>query len=107
MKYFYLFFCIASILFGIYLFSLHLLLGDLLFHTDIARDFLLIQDIAVNNKLTLIGPRAGGIPGVFFGPIWLYLNLPAFIIGNGNPLAVGYFWLLLFLFGVGAVYYVA
>lgn len=106
MKYFYLFLCIASILYGIYLFSLHLFLGDLLFHTDIARDFLLIQDIAVNHKITLIGPRAGGIPGTFFGPIWLYLNLPAFLIGNGNPLVVGYFWLLLFFFGVGAVYYV-
>src|SRR6266568_165658 len=107
MKYFYLFFCVASVLYGIYLFALHLFLGDLLFHTDIARDFLLIQDIAINHKLTLIGPRAGGIPGMFFGPIWLYLNLPAFLIGNGNPLVIGYFWLLLFLFVVGAVYYVS
>lgn len=106
-KYFYLFFCIGSVLYGIYLFSLHLLLGDLLFHTDIARDFLLIQDIAINHKLTLIGPRAGGIPGTFFGPIWLYLNLPAFIIGNGNPLFVGYFWLLLFIFGVAVVFYIS
>jgi hypothetical protein len=57
--------------------------------------------------LTLIGPRAGGIPGTFFGPIWLYLNLPAFLLGNGNPLIVGYFWLLLFFVGVGTVYYVA
>jgi hypothetical protein len=106
MKYFYLFFCVTSILYGIYLFSLHLFLGDLLFHTDIARDFLLIQDIVVNHKLTLIGPRAGGIPGTFFGPIWLYLNLPAFLIGNGNPLIIGYFWLLLFFFGLGIVFYV-
>ncbi len=106
MKYFYLFLCVASILYGIYLFSLHLFLGDLLFHTDIARDFLLIQDIAVNHKLTLIGPRAGGVTGTFFGPIWLYLNLPAFLIGKGNPLIIGYFWLLLFLIGVGIVFYV-
>src|SRR5579863_1751233 len=106
MKYFYLFFCVAIILYGIYLFSLHLFLGDLLFHTDIARDFLLIQDIAVNHKLTLIGPRAGGIPGTFFGPIWLYLNLPVFLLGNGNPIIIGYFWLLLFFVGIGTVYYV-
>jgi hypothetical protein len=107
MKYFYLFFCVASILYGIYLFSLHLLLGDLLFHTDIARDFLLIQDIAINHRLTLLGPRAGGIPGTFFGPIWLYLNIPAFLLGNGNPIVIGYFWFLLFILGVGIVYYVA
>lgn len=106
-KYIYLFFCIGCIIYGIYLFSYHLLLGDLLFHTDIARDFLLIQDVAVNHKLTLIGPRAGGIPGVFFGPIWIYLNLPAFIIGNGNPLVVGFFWFLLFLLSVYLVFYVA
>jgi len=105
MKYF-LVLCIACIAYGIYLFSSHLLHGDLLFHTDIARDFLLIQDIVVNHKLTLIGPRAGGIPGTFFGPIWLYLNLPAFLIGNGNPIVVGYFWLLLTLFGLAAVFYI-
>jgi hypothetical protein len=106
MKYFYLIFCVVSIIYGLYLFSLHLLLGDLLFHTDIARDFLLIQDIAINHKLTLLGPRAGGIPGTFFGPIWLYLNLPAFLFGNGNPLVIGWFWYLLFLFAVVAVFYV-
>lgn len=105
-KYIYLFFCVGCILYGIYLFAFHLLHGELLFDTDIGRDFLLIQDIAVNHKLTLIGPRAGGIPGVFFGPIWLYLNLPAFILGHGNPIIVGYFWFLLFLLSVWLVFYV-
>ena len=106
-KYIYLFFCVACIVYGIYLFSLHLFLGDLLFHTDIARDFLLMQDIAFNHKLTLIGPRAGGIPGVFFGPIWLYLNLPVFILGHGDPIVVGYFWVFLFLLSLGIVFYIA
>lgn len=105
MRYFYIFVFI-SIVYGIYLFSYHLLHGDLLFHTDIARDFLLIQDIAVNHKLTLIGPRAGGIPGTFFGPLWLYLMIPAFLIGHGNPITVGYFWLVLALIGLGITYYV-
>ena len=106
MKYFNLL-CVVVIAYGIYLFSYHLLLGDLLFHTDIARDFLLIQDVAVNHRFTLIGPRAGGIPGTFFGPIWIYLNLPAFLIGGGNPLVIGYFWLLLTLFGLAVVFYTA
>lgn len=106
MKYIYLL-CSACIAYGIYLFSLHLLHGDLLFHTDIARDFLLIQSILINHKLTLIGPRAGGIPGTFFGPIWLYLNLPAFLIGNGNPIVVGYFWLLLMITALAITFYVS
>lgn len=67
--------------------------GSLYFHTDIARDFLLIQDL-VQKKLVLIGERAG-VYGVFHGPLWLYLNLPAFILGKGNPVFVGWFWVLL------------
>lgn len=69
--------------------------GNILFHTDIARDFLLIEDIVVNKNLTLIGPRSGAIPGVFHGPLWLYLNLPSFFIGGGNPVIVGWFWVFL------------
>ena len=97
--------CSACIVYGMYLFSFHLLHGDLLFHTDIARDFLLIQDIVVNHKLTLIGPRAGGIPGVFFGPAWLYLNIPAFFIGGGNPIIVGYFWFILMIVSLYLTFY--
>jgi len=104
---FYYFFCLACITYGIYLFAYHLFIGDLFFHTDIARDFLLIQDIAVNHKLTLLGSRAGGIPGLFFGPVWYYINVPAFIIGNGNPLIIGYYWLLLTLFGLGSIFYIS
>jgi hypothetical protein len=92
--------CGLLIGFGVYLFTYHLFQGDMLFHTDIARDFLLIQDLVTTHDLTLIGPRAGAIPGVFFGPIWLYLNAPAFIIGNGNPIIVGYFWVLLMIIGL-------
>lgn len=106
MKYLYSVF-ILCIVYGIFLFSFHLLNGDLLFHTDIARDFLLIQDIVVNHKLALIGPRAGGIPGTYFGPIWLYLNIPAFFIGNGNPLVVGYFWILLVILALFFTFYVS
>lgn len=105
MKYFFIL-CIVCLLFGIYLFSLHLIKGDLLFHTDIARDFWLIQDVVVNHKIALIGARVGGIPGTFFGPLWIYLNLPAFVMGNGNPLVIGYFWLFLMLVGLAITFYV-
>jgi len=91
---------VVSLLTAIW-FVLH---GTLYFHTDIARDFLLIEDIVVNKKLTLIGPHSGGIDGVFHGPAWLYLNVPAFILGRGNPIVVGWFWVLLVLLSLGIVY---
>ena len=80
--------------------------GNVDFHTDIARDFLLLEDVYYNHNITLIGPRSGGIPGVFHGPLWLYLNLPAYIIGGGNPVVVGWFWLMIFILSIGVVYYV-
>ena len=80
--------------------------GTIYFHTDIARDFLLIEDIVINKKLTLIGPHSGGIDGVFHGPAWLYLNVPAFIIRKGNPVVVGWFWALLIIFSIGIVYFI-
>lgn len=78
-------------------FAIH---GDIVFHTDIARDFLLMEDVVRNKPITLIGPRSGGIPGVFHGPLWTYLNVPVFIISNGNPAVVGWFWVLLYLAGI-------
>jgi len=78
--------------------------GDIYFHTDIARDFLLLEDMMKNKLFTLIGPRSGGIPGVFHGPLWLYLNLPALMIGKGNPVAVGFFWVLLFMATLFIIY---
>ncbi|RJQ35824.1 hypothetical protein C4559_06340 [Candidatus Microgenomates bacterium] len=84
-------------------FAIH---GDIVFHTDIARDFLLMEDVVRVKPLTLIGPRSGGIPGVFHGPAWTYFNVPAFIIGNGSPAVVGWFWVLLYLAGAYISYYV-
>lgn len=81
--------------------------GNLDFNTDIARDFLLLEDVYYNKNITLLGPRSGGIPGVFHGPLWIYTNLPAYIVGNGNPTVVGWFWLLLFCIGIYFVYKVA
>lgn len=77
------------------------------FHSDIARDFLLVEDVVKNHALTLIGPRAGGIPGVFHGPLWIYVNLPVFYLTHGNPDAVSYFWFVLNVVSIGVVYVVA
>ncbi len=83
-------------------FALH---KDINFHTDIARDYLVLEEIVNTKKPTLIGPRSGGIPGVFHGPLWFYVNLPAFIIGNGNPGVVAWFWILLSVSGIATTYY--
>lgn len=92
----------ASLFFAAW-FAIH---GDIIFHTDIARDFLLMEDVVKNKPISLIGPRSGGIPGVFHGPAWTYLNLPAFIIGGGNPAVVGWFWVVLFMVACAVAYYV-
>lgn len=86
--------------------SWYALHGAIHFHTDIARDFLLMEDIVVNHKPALIGPRSGGIPGVFHGPAWLYLNLPVFFLSGGNPAAVSWFWAALVILSIASVYFV-
>jgi len=68
--------------------------GDITYVSDIARDFLVFEEIAVK-KLVLLGPRASGMPGMFHGPLWEYLNFPAYLLGKGNPVAVGWFWVVL------------
>ncbi len=66
--------------------------GDLSFQADSARDFNLLREID-EKKFVLIGPRASG--NLFHGPLWLYMNYPAFALGGGNPIAVGWNWVLL------------
>lgn len=80
---------------------------DIIFQTDIARDFLLIEDIVYKNHLTLLGPRSGGIPGVFHGPLWLYMQVPAFILAHGDPAKLSVFWFLLCMVGLYIAYFVA
>ncbi|MCR4329790.1 MAG: hypothetical protein NUV65_04585 [Candidatus Roizmanbacteria bacterium] len=76
-----------------------------IFDIDVARDFLLMNDIVKNHHLTLIGARTA-INGVYHGPFWLYLNLPVFIFSHGNPAYSTFFWLLLFLIFLGSLWYV-
>lgn len=94
------------ILINVILASWWVINGNIFFHTDIARDFLLIQDIVDNKNLTLLGPRSGAIPGLFHGPLWLYLNAPGFIIGGGDPIFVGWFWVALYILSLSIIYYV-
>jgi len=96
----------TSIVICIIMASWFVIHGDIFFHTDIARDFLLLEDMVKNKPITLIGPRSGGISGVFHGPLWLYLNLPIFILSQGNPVFVGWFWTFLFILTLVIIYIV-
>jgi hypothetical protein len=96
---------IVLILINIFLSAWYVINKDILFHTDIARDFLVMEDIVKTMKPTLIGPRAGGISGVFHGPLWFYISLPAFIIGKGNPVFIGWFWVFLSCLSIFITYY--
>lgn len=78
--------------------------GSIRFDADISRDFLLLDEL-VTKKYMLIGPRASGIPGVFHGPLWIYLNLPAYILGNTNPVVVGFGWIVFILLFLTASYF--
>lgn len=94
----------VSLFASLLLASWYALHGTVHFHTDIARDFLLMEDMVVTRKPSLIGPRSGGIPGVFHGPLWLYINLPVFFLSGGNPVATAWFWVALTMLSIGVVY---
>ena len=65
--------------------------GDVIFSSDIARDFLLFGEISAK-KIVLIGPKSS-VMGLFHGPLWLYLNYPAYFLGRGNPIVVEWWWI--------------
>lgn len=83
----------ALILANIALASWYVLHRDLYFYADIGRDFLLFGEIA-QKKIILIGPRTSTL-GLFHGPLWLYLNYPAYLLGKGDPIIVGWYWILI------------
>lgn len=88
------------------LFSNYLWHGDVLFHTDLARDFLVLEEIIETKNPTLIGPRSGGIPGVFHGPLWYYISLLPFLITGGDPVLMGWFWWTLAVAATFSFFYI-
>jgi len=94
-------FCGVVILVCLVISVLHFFRQDIYYDTDIARDFLLWQDMVDSHKISLIGGRSS-LPGVFHGPLYYWLVLPFFVAGGGNPVIVAVFWLLAYwLFIVG------
>jgi hypothetical protein len=80
---------------NLYLLTTYVRLNDIFFISDIARDMYLLDEIR-EKALILIGPRSS-VPGLFHGPLWAYLTYPGFILGNGNPVAVGWYWIFLII----------
>ncbi len=86
-------FLLLIILFNVYLSSSLVRHGEVNFFNDVARDFLLLQEMDYK-KIVLIGPRSS-TNNLFHGPLWTYINYPAYIFGNGNPVVVAWFWIFL------------
>jgi len=83
---------------------LHFCRQDIYYDTDIARDFLLWQDMVDAHKISLIGGRSS-LPGVFHGPLYYWLVLPFFVLGGGNPIVVAIFWLVAYWLFLWAFYW--
>lgn len=95
---------LALIILNIFLSAYWLIQGDIRYDVDISRDFLLIKEMVSTKPVTLIGSHTS-IGGVFHGPLWYYLNLPAFFIFRGNPLFIGWFWWGLSIFTLIIFYF--
>ncbi len=79
--------------------------NDLVFSSDIARDFFLYDQVA-QKTIILIGPKSS-VMGLFHGPLWIYLNYPAYFIGHGNPIIVGWWWVIMTAIYVGIGFWIA
>lgn len=78
---------------------------DIHLYSDIARDMFLLQEID-QKKLVLIGPRSSA-GGLFHGPLWSYLTYPGYVIGNGDPVIVGWYWIFLIIVFLITSYFIA
>lgn len=95
-------FIVVSLI-GICISAWSVMRGNISFHTDIARDFLLLQELVDKGDISLIGPRAGGIQGLFHGPLWMYIHAPIYYFGQGNPVMIGWFWVFLSALATGII----
>lgn len=86
------------LLFFSLLYSFHLK-QSLFFHPDFARDMHEILKIT-QGDIVLLGPKLT-FGGLYLGPYYFYLFVPAYLIGGKKIIAVHYFNLLLFIVALG------
>lgn len=82
-----------------------ILSGDFFYLFDQARDLLLVKDIVDTRSLALIGTHSG-LGGFFHGPVWLYVLVPVFVVSNGDPFGLAYFFVGLQIVTVFVAYLV-
>src|SRR5438309_774481 len=75
-----------------FLLRFYLIPQNLFFGYEQGRDMLVVKDIALDHKLTLIGPKTD-IDGVFHGPLFYYLSAIPFLITKGNPIGISAFFI--------------
>lgn len=80
-----------------FLLRMYLMPSHLFFGPEQGRDFLVIRDIVVHHKLTLIGSKTDA-DGIFHGPIYYYLSAIPFAASSGDPVAV-----LIFFIGLQSI----
>lgn len=84
---------LVLVLINLFMASWYVSHGDIHFSADIGRDFLLLQELD-QKKIVLIGPRSS-VSGIFHGPLWMYITYPGFVLGFGNPVVMGWYWIFL------------
>ncbi len=78
--------------------------GDIHFSSDIGRDFFIFEEIKAKG-LILIGGRTSS--NIFHGPLWQYVNMPGFLLGGGDPIVVGWYWIFLVGLSLTAGFFIA
>lgn len=73
-----------------FLLRTYLLTSHLFFGPEQGRDFLVVRDMVLNHKWTLIGPKTD-IEGIFHGAFYYELIAVPFAFSHGNPLLVSFF----------------
>jgi hypothetical protein len=104
-KYSHIFLLSGILVLSFLLSSRMILAGDFFYLFDQARDYLLTKEIIDTRNITLIGTHSG-MGGFFHGPLWLYMLVPVFFLGGGDPFFFTYFYIFLTLLTVFIAYLV-
>jgi 4-amino-4-deoxy-L-arabinose transferase-like glycosyltransferase len=94
---------LLSLIVTAFLLRWYLIPSHLFFGPEQGRDFLVVRDIVVGHKPTLIGSKTD-IAGIFHGPIFYYLASVPFALSRGDPLWVCAFFIALQSAGVLLAY---
>lgn len=77
------------------------------FNPETANEFLVAKRIAEDHELPLIGTYAGGVNlGLNRGPLYNYLLVIPFVLGNGNPYALKLLMLALSFIGIPFMFFI-